>query len=70
MTPAQALEAGEVAIGGDPLATGLDREGSEVGIGHERAARPTFPAEAREDSPVPRSGTYRDATRLRKKLLA
>ena len=52
MTPAQALEAGVVAIRGDPLATGFDRQGSEVGVGDQWAARPALATQTGKDVPV------------------
>ena len=70
MPEAQAREAAVVAVRGDPLAAGLDRECGEVGIGDEVAAAAGLGAEAGEDLPVPGSRREQGCVRLRSKRLA
>jgi hypothetical protein len=63
MTPAQTLEAGKIAVSGDPLAAGLDGEGSKMGIRGQWAAGPALATQARKDSPMADTRTYDDAVR-------
>jgi hypothetical protein len=63
MTPAQPLEAGEIAIGGDPFTAALDRERSEIGVGDQRAACPALAAQAGED--LPATGAWADDQAVR-----
>lgn len=56
MAPAKAREAAEIAIGGDPLAAGLDRQRREIGIRHQVALGAGAQTEALEDLPVTRAG--------------
>ncbi len=56
MAPTQTLEPGEVAVCGDPLATGFDGEGRQVGVGDEVSPGAGIKAQPFEEAPVPRSG--------------
>jgi hypothetical protein len=47
-----AREPAEVAVGGDPLASRLDRQRGEVGVGRQVALDARRPTEAGEDVPV------------------
>src|ERR1700724_2483816 len=69
MAPAQFREPAEAAVGGDPLASRLDGECGEIGVGNQIAFRARPDAETGEDRPVPRSGSYRHAVRLGSQLL-
>jgi hypothetical protein len=51
MTPAQTLEAREVAVGGDDLASGFDGQRGEKGIRYQISPRANFPAKPRKDVP-------------------
>ena len=64
MTPAQPLEAREVAIVGHQLAAVLEGQRGEERVRHEIAGRPALPAQPCEDRPVARAGIDAYAVRL------
>lgn len=64
MAPSQAIEAAEVAIGGDPLTPRLDRQCRQVGVGDKVALGPYRQAQPLEDLPVPSSGSDGDGVGL------
>ena len=70
MPDAEPSEAAVVAVGGNPLAAGFDRQRGEVGVGNLIAARPGVGAQSREDPPVPRPGREQRCVRLGAKDLA
>lgn len=51
-SPVQALEPGEVPVGGDPFATRFDRQGCQPGILHQIPGGAGGPAEIAEDLPM------------------
>lgn len=55
-SPAQAREAGVVAVRGDPLGAGLDGQGREPGVLDEVAGNLGAPAEIVKNAPVPGCG--------------
>jgi hypothetical protein len=64
MTPAQTLEAREVAISGNDLASGFNGQRREERVGDRVPPRANFPAKPPEDVPVARARPYHDAVRL------
>lgn len=56
MPPPQPRKPPEVAIGGDPLAAGFDRECCEVGVRHEVARGAAGPQDVDKDVPVSGAG--------------
>ena len=66
-SPAEAGEAGEVLVGGDPFAAVFDGEGSEPGVRDEVAGGAGLIDEIAEDRPVARAGVENPAVRLGEK---
>src|SRR5437763_3099794 len=59
MPPAQAGEAGEVAVERDPFAFGFDGQSREICILYQVSCRASARTEVREDVPMTRTGSHK-----------
>lgn len=69
-TPLQPREAGEIAIGGDPFASGFDRERSQPGVLHQVAGGCCAGAKSLEDAPMAFPGDNHRSVRLLQQYFA
>jgi hypothetical protein len=69
MPPAQSWEASKISIGRDPLATGLNRQSSQVGVGYKISLCFSGAAQMREYLPMTPSRCDNETIRPGHKLV-
>ena len=69
VTPTQSVEAAEIPVRRDPLASGFDRHCRKVCVRHDVSSRADFRAQAAKEIPVARARLHAQAVRRIAKLI-